>query len=239
MGIGAAIERNEQRRLAALQRPVDRAARQSIAILRPAGNDKPRGQAERPQHTDEQRGATDAVHIVVAQDHHGFAAGNRRPQPRRRGVEAAQEKGIAQAGQRGGHEFRRGRGLAVAVAQEQLRQHPVDPGALAQRLDLGGRERRIGPTHKIRRLKHETRSAEFRSQEPKIREPEVRFQFRISALEFSSFTPTPCWSRSTRTSGRHPHAPRRASGRPYATSRTPGRRQRWRRRSRSRYPRGK
>ena len=151
VGVGATIERDKQRRLAALQRTVDGAARQSVAILRPPRDDKPRGEPERPQHADQQRGAADTVHIIVAQDHHGLAAGNRRPQPRGRGIEAAQEKGIAQPGQRGRQKFCRGSGLAVAVAQEQLRQHRVDPGALAQGLDFGGRERRIDPAHEFRR----------------------------------------------------------------------------------------
>ena len=74
VGIGPAVERDEQVRLALLQRAVDRAARKAVAVLRAARHDEARVEPEAPQHEHQERRARHPVDVVVAEDGHLLAA---------------------------------------------------------------------------------------------------------------------------------------------------------------------
>ena len=147
VGIRAAIERDEKVRLATLQRPVDRAPRKTVAILGAARHDETRVEPEAAQDHHEQRGAAHAIDIVVAEHDHFLAARDRLAQPRRRGGEITEQKGIGEAREHGLEKGRRRVALAHTGAMQQFGEHPAHAGVFAQAIDLLGRGRRVGPAH--------------------------------------------------------------------------------------------
>jgi hypothetical protein len=75
VGVGAAVERDEEPRACPLERPVDGAAGEAVAVLGAARDDEARVQPEAAQDEDEERRAADPVDVVVAQDDDLLAAG--------------------------------------------------------------------------------------------------------------------------------------------------------------------
>ncbi len=99
VGVGAAVERDEEPGLARLERAVDGAAGEPVAVLRAARDDEARVEAEAPQDGDEERGAADPVDVVVAEDDHPLPAHDRRLEPRHGRDEVADQERVLEPGQ--------------------------------------------------------------------------------------------------------------------------------------------
>ena len=150
MGICAAVERDEQVRTVLLERAVDGAPRQPVAILGAPGHHEARLQAEAAKHGHDEGRGGHPVHIVIAEDDHLLVAHDRLLDPRRGGGHARHEKGIRKPRQHGFQERNGARRLPHAGAQEQFGEDQADPRPLAQRLDLSGRKGRVDPAHRLR-----------------------------------------------------------------------------------------
>jgi hypothetical protein len=111
--------------------------------------DKPRTEPKAAEDHHEQGRAAHAVDIVVAEYHHVLAVRDRRPQPGRARLQIAQEKRIVDRRERRLQKRRGGPGIALARPMQKLREHAAHPGALAERLDLFGRRRRMSPAHGV------------------------------------------------------------------------------------------
>ena len=96
VGVGAAIQRDEQVGPAGLQGAVDGTARQSVAILGAAGNDEARVGAKAAEHAHEERGAADAVDVVVTEHGDVFALGERAAEADGGGLDVGEEKRVLQ-----------------------------------------------------------------------------------------------------------------------------------------------
>ena len=147
VGVGAAVERDEEVGIALFQSTVDGAAREPIAVLHAARHDKVRVQPEAAENAHEQRGAAHAVHVVIAEHDHLFARLDGPAQTRGGGLHVGQQKRVVKLRQRGLEKLGDDDGIAKSVAHEQLGEDGAAPGGTGQRLDLVGRKRLIGPTH--------------------------------------------------------------------------------------------
>jgi hypothetical protein len=159
--IRAAIEGDEQLRQPALERAVDRAARQAVAVFGTPRHDETRIQAKPAQDHHEQRGAAHAVDIVVAQNHRFVAIRDGGAETRCAGLQVPQEKRVAERGERRLEKLGRRTGIADSGAQQELGQHPAYARVLAHHLHLRSREGRVRPAHGGRRRRTVLASARF------------------------------------------------------------------------------
>ena len=100
-GVGAAIERDEQVRLARLQRAVDGRAREAVTFLGAARHHVARGQPQPAQQADQDRRAAHAVDVVVAEHGDALLLPQGLPEPVHGGIEAGQQERIPEGRERG------------------------------------------------------------------------------------------------------------------------------------------
>ena len=135
--------------LPALQRAVDRAAGEPVAVLRAPRDDEARIEPEAPQDGDQEGRAADPVDVVVAEDHDLLPREDGGPQPRRRGDRGCpQERVLQLARARACRNSAASAGSRVPRADEELGDDRADARAPAQLLGLAGRDRRVDPEHR-------------------------------------------------------------------------------------------
>ena len=147
VGVGSAVQGDEEVRLAGLQRAIDRPATESIALLQPPWHHKARIQTKSPQHADQKRRAADAVDIVVAKHHQRLLSLDRPAETRDSGIQVDEQEWVLEAGQRRPEELRGRRGLLQSIARQQFGQDRADLQTFADLLHFGRRQRRVNPAH--------------------------------------------------------------------------------------------
>ena len=114
----AAVHGDDQRAARAL-RAIDVGDLEPVAVEQPVGKDRLGGDATPREHRHQQRGAGDAVDVVVADDGDALAAPARFEQPRHRGLHAVEQERIVEMGGRRLEEAPRGVGVDRASARQQ------------------------------------------------------------------------------------------------------------------------
>ena len=146
-GIGAAVERDEERGATTLERAIDGVASETVAFFESARDEIARAQSEAAENADEKGRAADAVDIVVAEHDDVLARLHRAQKAVDRRGEIGEQERITERRKRGLQEARRGVRVVESVADEQFGDDRVGAQAARERGHLVGVDRHEIPAH--------------------------------------------------------------------------------------------